>query len=50
VPAVAAYAAVARRADPLAAWLVAPYLAWVTYALGLNASIVSRNRRTLARR
>jgi translocator protein len=31
------------RVDRPAAWLLAPYLAWVTYALTLNAAIVFLN-------
>lgn len=31
------------RVRPLAAWLLVPYLLWVSYALALNASIWSRN-------
>ncbi len=27
-----------RRVDPLAAWLMVPYLAWVTFAAALNAA------------
>jgi tryptophan-rich sensory protein len=50
LPAVGAYALAARRADRLAAALVLPYLAWSGFALALNADIVRRNRRTLARR
>lgn len=49
VPAIAAYAWTARRADRRAAWLVVPYLAWTSFALALNAAIVRRNLRTLAR-
>ncbi|HYG68790.1 MAG TPA: TspO/MBR family protein [Anaeromyxobacteraceae bacterium] len=50
VPAVAAYAITARRADALAGALMIPYLGWTGFAWTLNAAIVSRNRRTLARR
>lgn len=50
LPAVAAYARAARRVDRAAAWLVAPYLAWTAFATWLNAGIVLRNRRVLARR
>jgi translocator protein len=49
-PAVAAYAWTARRADRTAGALVVPYVAWTGFALALNAAIVRRNRRTLARR
>lgn len=47
---VGAYTATARRVDRAAAWMVAPYLAWSAFAVALNAGIVGRNRRTLARR
>ena len=30
--------------SPLAAWLLAPYLAWVSFASALNLSILRRNR------
>jgi tryptophan-rich sensory protein len=33
-----------RRVRPLAAWLLVPYLAWVTLATALNASIWWLNR------
>lgn len=33
-----------RRLDPVAGWLWAPYLAWVTFATGLNATIWWLNR------
>lgn len=33
----------AARVDRLAAWLLAPYLAWVTYATTLNAGVVAMN-------
>ena len=45
VPAIAAYALAARRADRVAAALVLPYLGWSAFALVLNAEIVRRNRR-----
>ena len=32
-----------HRVRPLAGWLLAPYLAWVTFAAGLNLSIWLRN-------
>jgi tryptophan-rich sensory protein len=32
-----------RRVDHLAGWLLAPYLAWVSYAVLLNAAIVILN-------
>jgi tryptophan-rich sensory protein len=38
-----AYAAAARRVDKPAAWLMAPYLAWVAFATVLNAEIVRLN-------
>jgi tryptophan-rich sensory protein len=38
-----AYAAYARKVDPTAAYLVAPYLGWLTFAGALNGSIVARN-------
>jgi tryptophan-rich sensory protein len=31
------------RVDRVAAWLLAPYLAWVAYATTLNAGIVWMN-------
>ena len=39
-----AYALAARRVDKTAAWMVVPYLGWVTFAGALNASIVRSNR------
>ncbi|HEU4455826.1 MAG TPA: TspO/MBR family protein [Longimicrobium sp.] len=42
VPAIGAYMAQARRVDPPAAWMLAPYLAWGTFAAALNADIVRR--------
>lgn len=41
--AIAAYAREARKVDPLAAWMVAPYLAWTGFASSLNEEIVRRN-------
>lgn len=32
-----------RRLDPLAAWLFAPYAAWVGFAMALNGSILVLN-------
>ena len=43
VPTVAAYAREARKVSPSAAWLVAPYLAWSTFATALNTAIVREN-------
>lgn len=34
-----------RSIDPLAGWLLGPYLLWVSYALSLNAGIWALNRR-----
>lgn len=34
----------ARKSDPAAAWLLAPYLAWVSYASYLNAGFLWLNR------
>jgi len=31
------------RVKPVAAWLLTPYLAWVSFATALNAAIVARN-------
>ncbi len=33
-----------ERIDGLAAWLMAPYLGWVTFAAALNAAIWTLNR------
>ena len=33
-----------RALDPLAGWLIAPYLVWVSYAGALNLAILVRNR------
>jgi tryptophan-rich sensory protein len=41
--AIAAYAVAARKVDKPAAWLMAPYLAWVAFATVLNAEIVRLN-------
>ncbi len=35
---------VARKSDPLAPWLLVPYLVWVSYASYLNAGIFWLNR------
>lgn len=40
---IGAYVAATRQVDRPAAWLVAPYLAWVGFANVLNAEIVRRN-------
>jgi benzodiazapine receptor len=40
---IAAYANEARKVDPIAAWLIAPYLAWTTFAGVLNEEIVRLN-------
>jgi benzodiazapine receptor len=41
----AGYTRAASKVDPPAAWLMAPYLAWVGYAAYLNAGIIGRNPR-----
>lgn len=38
-----AFVAAARKVDRAAAWLFAPYIAWVLFAGHLNAEIVRRN-------
>lgn len=38
-----AYALAARDVDPAAAYLVAPYLGWLTFAGALNTSIIAKN-------
>ena len=43
-----AYAREAYKVDPPAAWLMAPYLAWLGYAGYLNAALVQKNRRLLS--
>ena len=43
--AVAAYIKAASRLDRVAGYLMAPYLAWVTFAGALNGAIVRRNPR-----
>ena len=42
--AIGAYVHTARRVDRTAAWLMAPYLAWVAFATILNGEIVRLNR------
>jgi tryptophan-rich sensory protein len=42
---VAEYTASARKVDRAAAWLMAPYLAWLGYAGWLNLGIIRRNPR-----
>jgi benzodiazapine receptor len=42
---VAGYTRVASKVDRPAAWLMAPYLAWLGYAAYLNAGIIRRNPR-----
>lgn len=42
--AILATAVAFRRVSRLAAWLLVPYLAWVSYATALNAAIWSMNR------
>ena len=44
---IALFMALAWPANPLAALLFAPYLAWVSYATALNAVIWRRNRQEL---
>lgn len=41
--AVSLYTNAARRVDKPAAWMMAPYLAWVSFASALNEEIVRRN-------
>jgi len=41
--AIAATIIACARIDRIAAWLLAPYLAWVSYATALNAAILSLN-------
>lgn len=43
--AIVSYARAAHKVDRPAAWMMAPYLAWVGYAGYLNAGIVRRNPR-----
>jgi benzodiazapine receptor len=39
-----AYALAARKVDATAAWMVTPYLGWITFAGVLNGAIVQKNR------
>lgn len=41
--AIAATMLIMARTDRLAAWLLAPYFAWVTYATTINAGVVALN-------
>lgn len=41
--AIAAYANEARKVDPAAAWMMAPYLGWTGFAGALNEEIARRN-------
>jgi len=41
--AIAATMLMAIRTDRLAAWLLAPYLAWVAFATTINAGVVALN-------
>jgi len=41
--AILGFMAAARRDDPLAPWLFAPYAAWVAFATALNGSIAGLN-------
>lgn len=43
LPAIGMYTAASARVDKPAAWMMAPYLAWVGFASALNAEIVRRN-------
>jgi len=43
LPAIAAYTNEARKVDAKAAWMMAPYLGWVSFAGVLNGEIVRRN-------
>ena len=38
-----AFMVASRRPDPVAAWLFAPYAAWVAFATVLNGSILALN-------
>jgi tryptophan-rich sensory protein len=41
--AIAAFIALTRREDRIAAWLFAPYMLWVSFATLLNASLITLN-------
>jgi translocator protein len=43
IAAILAFIATARRLDRVAAWLSAPYAAWVAFAAVLNASLLALN-------
>lgn len=49
IPTIALYANEARRVDATAAWLMAPYLGWVSFATALNTGIARRNPHGLPR-
>jgi tryptophan-rich sensory protein len=49
LPAIAAYASQARRVDTPAAWMMAPYMGWVSSATALNTGIALRNPHGLPR-
>jgi benzodiazapine receptor len=49
IPTIALYANEARRVDGTAAWLMAPYLGWVSFATALNTGIARRNPHGLPR-
>lgn len=42
LPSIAAYTVQAAKVDKPAAWMMAPYLGWVSFATALNADIVRR--------
>lgn len=43
VPAIAMLIATSARLDRIAAWLLAPYLAWVVFATTINGAVVAMN-------
>lgn len=45
---VAAYIGRIRRVDKVAAWTMAPYLGWLTFASTLNGGIIRRNPKLLS--